>query len=300
MKQLLIIILTGLCLISCASSSKEDIRVPGLVDAEIITIKSLVPGTIEQIHCKEGERVRKGQLLFQIDTKKIDNQLLECKLKTNALKINRGKLNKKLSFVEENIKYLQNQVKRFKRLKASSSIAGDSLETMKLKLLEAQTSRYELLKSLDALEVQKEELANKEKYLGLLAGDHNLQAPKEGIVLEKFVSPGENVLPGTALADIIDISSLYIEAFVEHREMSTLMLGQTVQVMVDGYSGQSLTGTISHFGRKAEFSPKYIVSEKERQSLLYQIKITPQGNRDIYKLGMPVTIFIPAQTRSGR
>jgi HlyD family secretion protein len=153
---------------------------------------------------------------------------------------------------------------------------------------------------MDTLTVREEELANKKEYLELLARDHRLQAPEGGFVLEKFVSPGENVLPGTPLADIMDIASIYIEAFVEHREMASLKLGQKVRIIVDGYTGEDLTGTISHFGRKAEFSPKYIVSEKERQSLLYQIKITPQGKRDIYKMGMPVTIFIPSQHKAGQ
>jgi HlyD family secretion protein len=297
MKKLLIILLAGILLLSCSSSTKEDIRVPGLVDAEIITIKSLVPGTIDSIHFSEGERVEKGQLLIQIDSQKIKNQQLDLKLKTQALEINQSKVKKKQVYVEENLKYLQKQVKRFRRLKASQSIAGDTLETMKLKLLEAQTSRYELLKTLDALMVKKEELANKEEYLGLLARDHRLVAPKEGFILEKFVSPGENVMPGTPLADLMDTTSIYIEAFVEQREMSTLTLGQQVRILVDGNTSEDLFGTITHFGRKAEFSPKYIVSEKERQALLYQLKISPRGNRDIYKMGMPVTLFIHTQTK---
>jgi hypothetical protein len=51
-----------------------------------------------------------------------------------------------------------------------------------------------------------------------------------------------------------------------------------------------LWGTVSYFGRKAEFSPKYIISEKERKSLLYQVKIKVEGNSGIFKIGMPVTV----------
>ena len=297
MKKIFILIITCLSLFSCSATNQGEIKVPGLIDAEIITLKSLVPGTIEEIHCKEGDKVEKGQLLVEIDTKKIKNQLLELKIKFNTLMINQDKVNKKLAFVNENLNYLQKQVKRYQRLKANQSIAGDTLETMKLKLLEAQTSWYELLKTLELLEMQKNELANKEEYLELLTREHRLLAPINGFILEKFVSPGENIFPGTPMADILDLSSFYIEAFVEHREMSTLRLGQKVHIMVDGHTGKELAGTITHFGRKAEFSPKYIVSEKERQSLLYQVKITPLDNLDVYKVGMQVTVSISVKTK---
>ena len=47
---------------------------------------------------------------------------------------------------------------------------------------------------------------------------------------------------------------------------------------------------ISYFGRKAEFSPKYIVSEKERQALLYQVKVRVDRDLEVFKVGMPVTV----------
>jgi HlyD family secretion protein len=182
-------------------------------------------------------------------------------------------------------------VQRFRRLKKKKSIPGEQLETMELKLLEAETSQFELKKTLEALKVQKEKIENKREYLQLLLEDHTLKSPVDGVVVEKFVSAGETVFPGTAIADILDTSSLYVEIFIEEKEIAGLKLNQEAVIHVDGIKNE-VTGIISYFGKKAEFSPKYIISEKERQSLLYRVKIKVEDASGILKLGMPVTVVL--------
>ncbi|MCP5046099.1 MAG: HlyD family efflux transporter periplasmic adaptor subunit [bacterium] len=137
-----------------------------------------------------------------------------------------------------------------------------------------------------------EKIENKRHYLNLLLKDHRMTSPVDGVVVETFVSEGETVFPGTAIADILDRAGLYVEIFIEEQEMAALTLNQEVHIRVDGMDTEPLTGVISYFGRKAEFSPKYIVSEKERKSLLYQVKIRAKDSRGVLKMGMPVTVTL--------
>jgi HlyD family secretion protein len=245
---------------------------------------------------KEGEKVNRDQVLVQVNADKIENQVKELEISSREIDINWEKISKKLKFLESNIQYLSKQVQRFQRLKKKKSIPGEQLETMELKLLEAETSQFELKKTLEALTLQKEKIENKQEYLQLLLEDHTLKSPVDGVVVEKFVSPGEIVFPGTAIADILDTSSLYVEIFIEEKEIAGLTLNQEAAIHLDGIDNE-LTGVISYFGKKAEFSPKYIISEKERQSLLYRVKIKVEDTSGILKLGMPVTVVLE---RTGR
>jgi len=97
------------------------------------------------------------------------------------------------------------------------------------------------------------------------------------------------------LADILDLSSLYIDVFVEEKELGALKLNQRAKIIVDGLEDRPFSGFIAVFGRKAEFSPKYIVAEKERQALLYQIKVRIDRDLDVFKIGMPVTVVFAGQ-----
>ena len=276
---------------NCSQTGDNKIKAPGIVDGDLITLKASVTGTLQGQVIKEGEKVNKDQVLAQVETDKIENQLKELEINSREIDINGEKISIQLKFLESNIQYLHKQVQRFQRLKEKKSIPGEQLETMELKLLEAETSRFDLKKTLEILSVQKEKIRNKREYLQLLLEDHTLKSPVAGVVVEKFVSPGETVLPGTAIADILDTSSLFVEIFIEEKEIAGLTLNQKAVIQPDGID-KELTGVISYFGKKAEFSPKYIISEKERQSLLYRVKIKINDTSGILKLGMPVTVVL--------
>jgi HlyD family secretion protein len=288
---ILLLVLFLMIFANCSNTGNNKIKAPGIVDGDIITVKAAVTGTLQGQMVKEGEKVTKDQVLAQVDADKIENQLKELEINSREIDINGEKISKQLKFLESNIQYLRKQVQRFQRLKEKKSIPGEQLETMELKLLEAETSRFDLKKTLEALSVQKEKIQNKREYLQLLLDDHTLKSPVDGVVVEKFVSPGETVLPGTAIADILDTSSLFVEIFIEEKEIAGLTLNQEALIHLDGID-KELTGAISYFGKKAEFSPKYIISEKERQSLLYRVKVKVNDTTGILKLGMPVTVIL--------
>jgi HlyD family secretion protein len=295
---ILLLVLFLMIFVNCSKTGDSKIKAPGIVDGDIITLKAAVTGTLQGQMVTEGGKVTKGQVLAQVDADKIENQLKEPDINSREIDINGEKISKQLKFLESNIQYLRKQVQRFQRLKQKKSIPGEQLETMELKLLEAETSRFDLKKTLEALSVQKEKIRNKREYLQLLLEDHTLKSPVDGVVVEKFVSPGETVLPGTAIADILDTSSLYVEIFIEEKEIAGLTLNQEAVIRLDGIDNE-LTGEISYFGKKAEFSPKYIISEKERQSLLYRVKVKVKDTAGILKLGMPVTVILEKVKNEG-
>jgi HlyD family secretion protein len=275
---------------SCGKNDRE-IRAPGVVDGEIASIKALSAGTLERLLIQEGQAVNKGELIAEINRDKVRNGLDELSLSEKEIVNSETRAREKRQLLKANLDYWQKQVQRFERLKQNQSISGEQLEKSRLQLKDAQTSLFELDKSLEALQIQKERIANKRQALGLAERDLLLRAPASGVVLETFISQGETVLPGAALADILDLSSLFVDVFIEEKEIAALKLGQRAAIIVDGLEDRSFSGLISSFGRKAEFSPKYIVAEKERQALLYQVKVRIDRDIDVFKIGMPVTVI---------
>ncbi len=288
------VIIISICLVwaaACGDRGETGITAPGVVDGEIITLKAQVSGRVDEFNVVEGGEVTGDEVLVRINSDKVANRVEELAIRLKAIENSREKLEKKARFVRSNLIYLGKQVERFRRLKKTNSVSGEKLEAMELRKLEVETSLFDIGKSLRGLEIQREKVENKRGYLNLVLADHVIVSPVSGgVVIETFVSRGETVFPGAVILDILDMSSLFVEVFVEAREVSALKLGRKVRVLVDGLEGKELFGTVSYFGRKAEFSPKYIISEKERTSLLYQVKVKVDSASGIYKIGMPVTV----------
>lgn len=277
--------------IACGSRNGREIEAPGVVDGNIITLKAQAAGAIERFDLQEGDRVEKDTVIASIAGDKIENQLEEIEITLKEIAVNRQKTVKKSALLQANVQYLRKQVERFKRLEKSNSVPGEQVENMELKLLEAETSAFDLAKTLESLDIQAERTQNKKEYLELLLKDHRIAAPTAGVIVEKFVSVGENVVPNSAVVDILDTASLFVEVFIEEAEMASLKLNQRADILADGMKEKdAIPGMIGFFGKKAEFSPKYIISEKERKALLYRVKIRIDKGSDALKVGMPVTV----------
>jgi HlyD family secretion protein len=273
---------------------ENRMRAPGIVQGDTITVKAVAPGTVVRMLTDEGAAVRPGALLVQIDRDRVDNGLQALELADAELDNTEQRLREKRSLLEATLAYWQRQTGRFERLRREQSISGEQLEKARLQLQEARTGLFDLEKALQAIPIQRGKIANQRGSFDIALKDLELKSPVAGVVMERFVSSGEQVMTGTALLEILDTASLYVETFLEERELGRLKLGDRVTIRVDGMETQPFSGTISFFGRKAEFSPKYILSEKERQALLYQVKVRIDAERERFKVGMPVTLEFAA------
>ncbi len=292
MKNTIIILLFALIVHGCSRGDTGSIKAPGIVEGEIITMKSKVATSVEKIYIDEGDKIKRGDILIGFDQRIMKNKLNDVDLNLEAVTINLEKLKKKRVLIKRNMNYLKQQVGRFERLNKKRSVSGDDLEKIKLKLLESETAFFEITKSNEGLDVQRKVLENKKEYLRIILEDYNIVSGVDGFVMERFISPGENIFPGMPLVDILDENSLYIEIFLEAKELFLIRTGGKVKIIVDGIEDKDLSGIISEIGKKAEFSPKYVISEMERKSLLYKVKIRIKENIDIFKIGMPVTVEI--------
>ncbi|HSQ36188.1 MAG TPA: efflux RND transporter periplasmic adaptor subunit, partial [Candidatus Binatia bacterium] len=253
MKKTAFLLVLAAFFFSCRNNDLE-IRAPGVVDGEIASIKAQVGGALDKLLVQEGQAVGRGDLIAEINRDKVRNNMEELDLNAKDTANSEIRAREKRQLLAVNLGYWQKQVQRFERLRQNQSISGDQLEKSRLQLREAQTALFELDRSLEGLQIQKERIANKRRALELTEGDMLLRAPCAGIVLETFISQGETVFPGMALVDILDISSLFVDVFIEEKEIAALKLGQRAKVIVDGMEDRVFSGSIAVFGRKAEFS----------------------------------------------
>lgn len=278
-------------LLSTCRTESPLIKAAGVVDGETSLITSLVSGRILEYNLREGEKVSKGQVAARIDSARIAKKIEGLAIAERELQINRSKIGRQIELLKINLNYWQEQVKRLKKLIEAKAVTGDELERAQLQLEQIEAELEINQSSLESLHWQQLAIQNQRAQLELELQDYTIEVQVDGQILESLVTAGETVLPGKILARILIQDSLFVETFLEEKELGRLKPDQEAVVLVDGYSGE-LPGKIFYVSREAEFSPKYIISEKERKTLLYQIKIRVKDEEGILKLGMPVTVVI--------
>lgn len=78
--------------------------------------------------------------------------------------------------------------------------------------------------------------------------DRIVRSPIDGIVDQKFVEPGEYVIPGQRLAILHDPNAVWIEANVKETKLSDLKPGQPVEISVDAFPSRRFIGSIERIG----------------------------------------------------
>lgn len=178
---------------------------------------------------------------------------------------------------------------------------------METQLKRAQADRQSLEERLRALRVgarpQEIESAAERAAAGeaLVAFDqaglarYTLTSPISGVILDRHVELGEVVSPGAPVVTIGDPRRPYVEVFVAVGELASVRLGQRAAVRVDGLD-HTVAATVEHLGEEAEFTPRFLFSERERPNLVFRVRLRVDDPREELRAGLPAFVELEGST----
>jgi membrane fusion protein (multidrug efflux system) len=177
-----------------------------------------IPGVINSINYREGERYEEGALLVSL---KQDDILIRLK----RAQAERNKAETALSLAKE--KYKEHET-----LFKIGAIPPTTLDKVKL---EVESAEYDLEGA--SLEVKLNE-AMLEK--------SNLYAPTDGMIGVLYIEEGETVTPNTLLGSHVSTDVVFAEFGVVERDVAKLALGQNARVYVDAYPDKTFEGVVEN------------------------------------------------------
>jgi membrane fusion protein (multidrug efflux system) len=205
------------------------------------TVKAKVAGELVAVPVREGEPVKRGQVLARIDQTEVQARVAARRADVSAAR-------------------------------AQLDWAGKNRTTQKA-LLEkgfiAQTA-YDNVQSNFEVAVARLRAAEAELVVAQKAlGDSVLLAPFDGIVSLRHAQAGERVALDAKVVSVVDLSRLQLEAAVPASEIGRLQVGQPVAFRVDGFGAQSFAGRIDRI------SPATVSGS--RSINVYAVIDNPQG-----------------------
>ena len=194
---------------SSAQVREIDQRLPlsGTIKAVLFaTVKAKVAGELRGLNLREGDTVRAGQLLGQIDTTEYQARVAQAQEQADAAKAQ--------------IDSSQRQWDNNKALVDQGFISKTSLETSWNTLVAARATHKAALSGVD--------LARKS------LDDTVLRAPIDGVVAQRLVQSGERVGIDSRILDLVNLSKLEAEVSLSAGDSVQLRLGQTATLQVEG------------------------------------------------------------------
>lgn len=202
------------------------------VGAEV-RVGSRVSGIVKKLHVKIGDRVKKGQLLGELDP-------TEFKARFNQAQATMENANARLIYAELTLKRLQG-------LKKKDAVAQDKVD-------EAEKTRNVTIADL------KQSRADLD-YAGIQLGYSYIRAPIEGVVAAVSTQEGETVaasFSAPTFVIIIDLSRLEVWAYVDETDIGRIEEGQKAFFTVDTYPGVDFEGKVTAVYPKAEMKDNVV------------------------------------------
>ncbi len=222
--------------------------------------------TVKRLLVKEGDRVKKGQLLVQLDDADIrakaasaqaqirSAQADQSALKTGGTQEEVITLNSQLIKARSAHETAQRNVEALRRLQQQGAAsagevrqAEDTLQRAEadLSLLEQkQKDRY------SPPEVARIEAQSTEAEAAYASAENSLHkstvlAPFEGVVYTVAVKEGAFVQGGELLLQEANLSNVLVRAFVDEPDVGRLQVGQTVEITWDAVPGRVWNGSVN-------------------------------------------------------
>jgi HlyD family secretion protein len=114
-----------------------------------------------------------------------------------------------------------------------------------------------------------------------------LTAPIDGVVLLKNVERGEVVGPGVPLLTLGDPNRLWMRCYLSTPEVARVRVGSAAEVTVLGWKDRVFRGRVVEIATRAEFTPRAALTEEERASVVFGVKIEVDPSGGVLKPGLP-------------
>src|SRR3974390_3404265 len=263
---------------SPATNSREGlVAAPGRVEAvsEEIRVSSELSGRLHSVPVEEGDRVRKGQVLAEIENEDYVARVaaaeatLAQRQAELARTINGARAQERhaaeaskqaAKAVLDNAK---REAERRRNLAEREMISHDEAEryerayqvaqaeyeraTQEFSLVDADAREEDRRKAQAAVASAQAQLAEARAYLEKTY----IRSPLDGVVLRKFRHAGESVSTqfDSPVVTLADDSSLRVRMDVDESDVAKLFVGQTAFVTAEAYGTQRFTGHVVRVGR---------------------------------------------------
>lgn len=272
----------------------------GRLEATEIDISSKLAARVESILVQEGEYVTQGQLLAvmqtdvlqaQLDEAKADLQLAisnEIKSKAQITLCESDKLAAEAELAKSESEFTGSS-RRYDRsasIRGTGAVSAQQLDDDEIGKQSAH-ARFEQAKakvrvaeaSVEAAKAEAEGAASKVKAAQATVNrvqadinDSQLVAPRAGRIQYRIAQPGEVLPAGGKILNLVDLSDVYMTFFLPTSSAGKISIGTDVRMILDAYPEYVVPAHVSYVASTAQFTPKTVETEDERQKLMFRVK----------------------------
>jgi HlyD family secretion protein len=316
-------LLAGVALLGgCRRAPPHAGALQGIVELDQRVLGFEVGGRVTSVKAERGVEVHAGDVLATLDdtlerTARESRQAEAEAAQAELALIKAGSRPEEIRSMEAEVRaaaatesLLRKNLARGQLLLSSGAVTPASVETLEAQLQSAAAQRQALDERLRELRngPRRQQIASAvartasavsgAKLEAERVGRFELRALEDGTVLDVHVRPGEIVAGGTPVLTVADVRHPFAEVFVPQGALDGIRVGTRASAEVDGVPHR-FAAQVENVGRRTEFTPRYLFSERERPNLVVRVRVRIQDPEQRLHAGIPAFVAIERGTQSG-
>ncbi len=297
-------------------NNTNELVLYGHVDIRQVNLAFNAIGRIEKIYVQEGDEVKAGQLLADLDRERYEANVKRLKAQVEAQRAvlaalqagtRRQQIEETRAVAQKAEVFLQNTEREYLRLKAlweSNAVSRQAFDNAETAY---RTAQHDLEVAQEALSLaiegpRKEDIAAAKATLASYEAaleyavkelkDSMLYAPSDGIVENRILEPGDMAGPNAPVLILAIQEPLWVRCYVDEPYLGRIHSGMKARILSDSFPHKTYEGWIGYISPTAEFTPKPVETTELRTKLVYQVRVFVKNDNNELRLGMPVTVRI--------
>jgi HlyD family secretion protein len=264
-----------------------------------VNISAETMGKVVSVDVNEGESVKRGQLLLQIDPKNLEtavqNRIASLNTAKSQLDQTKGQIeNSKIALkeAEDNLGRMEAQAK-------AGLVPREQLDRARNDVARQRTN----LQTAEQNKVTQEQRIKQEE-ANLESAEYDLNkvrvvSPIDGLVTRRNIEVGETAVvgtmnnAGTVLLTIADLSVIETEIEVDETDIPYIQIGQPAKVTIDAIPDRTFPGKVTEVGN----SPIQTGTAQTGRATNFKVVVTIDGTVPNVRPGFTCTAVVTTATR---
>ncbi|NDP43988.1 MAG: HlyD family efflux transporter periplasmic adaptor subunit, partial [Aromatoleum sp.] len=220
----------------------------------LVNISADTPGRVVNLAVNEGDRIKPGQFLLQIDPKSLRTRVDSGTASLQAAQASLDQMRQSVETARVQLQQAQQTLTRQQDLWKQQLTTREALEksTNDVKAAESALQEREKTGIAQSSRINQERASLESTRYDL--SKQRIESPIDGIVTRRNIQEGETAVvgtmnnPGTVLLTLADMSVIQAEVEVDETNIPNVQLGQIAKITIDAIPDKSFKGHVSEIG----------------------------------------------------
>jgi HlyD family secretion protein len=270
-----------------------------------VNISANQMGRVTRLAVEEGQQVKAGQFLLEIDPRQLEGQMQRgvasvaaAQSRLREARTNVEQARSSLVLARQNLKRQQDLFKEGLNTREQLDKAENDVEQREADLKAREQD----------IHTQEEQV--KQEQAGLATTQYNLtqiviSSPMDGIVTRRGIEEGETAVVGTmnnagsVLLTIADMSQIEAEVEVDETDIPSVQLGQLAKVTIDAVPDRTFMGRVTEIGNSPiQAATTQAAGGGQRQATTFKVVVTLEEEVPDVRPGFTCTAVVTTATRA--